>query len=619
MTTDGGQGRWSGKVVDARAALREVRPGDHVFVGSGCAEPRRLVRELAAMADDLGGNEVTHLLGLGETSLCDERFADALRLNAPFIGAGARAAVAAGRADYTPVSLSDVPRLIRRGRIRVDVALVHVSPPDENGWCSYGIGVEAMKAAAEAARFVVAQVNPRMPRTCGDSLIHVDRIGALVPFDEELLEWRPRAPDETTRLIGRNVARLVDDGATIQAGIGRVPDAVLAALAGRKDLGVHTEMFSDGLIDLVMSGAVTGARKAIDAGKIVATFCMGSRRVYDCVDRNETFEFHPADYVGDPFVIARNPKVVAINSAIEVDLTGQVCADSIGPRFISGIGSQVDFVRGAARSEGGRSVIALPSTALGGEASRIVPTLREGAGVMTTRGDVEFVVTEWGVADLAGRSIRERALELIGVAHPRFRPWLLDAAKRLGYAWADQCIPAFDSPPGGEWESTFATAGGLVLRTRPARPPDERGLTDLLYALSEDDVRMRFMGHVRRFPRSVVQPMVVPDCENRMALVATVDTTAGERILGVAHSIVDPATRMAEVAFIVAERWRRMGIGTQLLRELVRVGGGRGVSGLRAEMFPTNQAMIALFRKTGRRVHAAIEEDTYVLWCMLDE
>ncbi|MDI7267331.1 MAG: GNAT family N-acetyltransferase [Myxococcota bacterium] len=228
-------------------------------------------------------------------------------------------------------------------------------------------------------------------------------------------------------------------------------------------------------------------------------------------------------------------------------------------------------------------------------------------------------MTEWGVADLAGRSIRERALELIGVAHPRFRPWLLDAAKRLGYAWADQCIPAFDSPPGGEWESTFATAGGLVLRTRPARPPDERGLMDLLYALSEDDVRMRFMGRMRRFPRSVVQPMVVPDCEDRMALVATVDTTAGERILGVAHSIVDPATRMAEVAFIVAERWRRMGIGTQLLRELVRVGGGRGVSGLRAEMFPTNQAMIALFRKTGRRVHAAIEEDTYILWCMLDE
>lgn len=417
------------RLVGAEAALRCVRRGQRLFVGSGAAEPQSLVAALVEHPDDLAGNEIVHILTLGVAPYVQERLKGIFRHNAFFIGANVREAVAEGRADYTPIFLSEIPRLFCSGRMPIDVALIQVSPPDAHGFCSYGVSVDVVMAAAECAGVVIAEVNPRMPRTLGDSFIHMDRIAALVENDAPLPEALPPECDEVALRIGGHVAELVEDGATLQVGIGAVPNAVLRQLRDKKDLGVHTEMFSDGLLDLVEAGVITGCRKSLLPGKIVTSFCMGSKRVYDFVDNNPLFEFRPVDFANDPLVIAQNDRMVSINAALEIDLTGQVCADSIGGRFYSGIGGQVDFVRGASRSKGGKSIIAIRSTAEDGTISRIVPHLKEGAGVVTTRGDVHYVVTEYGVADLWGRSVRERALALISVAHPEFRDILLHAAR----------------------------------------------------------------------------------------------------------------------------------------------------------------------------------------------
>jgi acetyl-CoA hydrolase len=419
------------KVVPAEQALQAVRSGDHVWIHAGCNNPEELVRALVARAPELKDVEVTHLLTFGCADYVQPRYAGSFRHRSLFTGGNAREAVNAGRADYVPVFLSEIPRLIATGDLPVDVALIHVSPPDEHGFCSYGVGVECTKAAAERARHVIALVNPRMPRSLGDSFIHVTRLGAVVEADRPVLELpRGRGPGEVARAIGAHVAGLIEDGATLQMGIGEIPDAVLLFLKDKRNLGVHTEMFSDGLVELFESGVVNGEAKTLHRGKIVASFVLGTRRCFDFLDNNPSVEFHPSDYVNDPFVIAQNEKMVAINSAISVDLTGQVCADSIGRQVYSGFGGQLDFVRGAARSKGGKPVIALPSTARGGSVTRIVDTLEEGAGVVTTRADVHYVVTEHGVARLYGRSLRERARELIAVAHPDFREELRAAARR---------------------------------------------------------------------------------------------------------------------------------------------------------------------------------------------
>jgi acetyl-CoA hydrolase len=352
------------------------------------------------------------------------------RHNALFIGNNTREAMNAGRADFTPVFLSEAPGLFKT-TLPLDVAIIQVSPPDKAGFCSLGISVDCAKPAAEAANTVIAQVNPQMPRTHGDSFIHVDAIDHMVPVDEGLIEVQCPPPSDVARKIGENVASLIEDGSTVQVGIGGVPDGVLAALTGHRHLGVHTEMFSDGLLDLMERGVVDNSAKSYHAGKVVTSFVIGTRRLYDFVDDNPMIEMHPVTFTNDPVIIARNDRMVAINSAIEVDLTGQVCADSVGHRLYSGIGGQVDFVRGAVRSRGGKAIIALPSTAERGRISRIVAELKPGAGVVTTRGDVRFVVTEYGVADLHGRTLRERARALIAVAHPQFRAALEEAAGRL--------------------------------------------------------------------------------------------------------------------------------------------------------------------------------------------
>lgn len=421
------------KVCSAAEAVRVIESGQRVFVTGNASYPQALINALMERAGAVTNVEILHLLSFGEAPYTDPELARHFRHNAMFIGANVRSAVQQGLADFTPIFLSEISRLFLNKQLTPDVALIHVSPPDEHGFCSYGCEVAVTKAAAETARVVIAEVNPQMPRTLGDSFIHLSRIHHLVEVDRQLPQVRQGSFDETQAKIGQNVAELVPDGATLQLGIGAIPDAVLAALKNHRDLGVHTEMFSDGVVDLVEQGIITGAAKTLHRGKIVAGFCFGTQKLYDFIANNPIIEMHPTEYVNDPFVVAQNDKMIAVNSALEVDLTGQVCADSLGTRFYSGVGGQVDFMRGASRSKGGKPIIALPATAKGGTISRIVPMLAPGAGVTTTRNDIHYVVTEYGIAYLHGKTIRERAQALIQIAAPEFREELLRFAREQHY------------------------------------------------------------------------------------------------------------------------------------------------------------------------------------------
>jgi len=417
------------RVTTAAKAVSGIKSGDRVWVHPGCNTPVRLIDAMVDRADELEDVEVVHILTLAPAPYVEPGMERHFRHRALFTGGNVRQAVNDGRADFVPIHLHEVSSLITGGLMPVDVALVHLSPPDEHGFCSFGVGVDATKSAVENARTVIALINQQMPRALGDSFVHVTKLTHAVEIDEPILE-HPMAPEisEVSRLIGGRIASLIPDGATLQMGIGEIPDAVLDFLEDKKHLGVHTEMFSDGLVDLFEAGVVTNEKKTLHRGKIVTSFVIGTRRAFDFVDNNPFMEFHPNEYVNDPFIVAQNDNMVAINSAISVDLTGQVCADSIGSRVYSGFGGQLDFVRGAARAKGGIPIIALPSTARGGSVSRLVDTLLPGSGVVTTRADVHYVVTEYGIANLWGRSLRERARSLIDIAHPDFREELERAA-----------------------------------------------------------------------------------------------------------------------------------------------------------------------------------------------
>jgi 4-hydroxybutyrate CoA-transferase len=429
------QAIYRGKITTPDAAIRAIKSGHRVFLTGNASIPKVLLKALVDYAPEIEDVEICHALTLGSSDYVAEGMEDHIRVNTMFIGANVRRAVQEGRADFTPVLLSEFTLLFKQGFLPLDVALVHLSPPDEHGFCSFGVESGLTKTPAESARTIVAEVNQQMPRTLGDTFIHVSKLDFVVPVDYPLMEM-PMSEDGSSELsnkIASNIAELIPDGATMQMGIGAIPDAVLNFLYDKKDLGVHTELFSDGVIDLFAAGVITNARKTLHQGKITAGFAIGTRRLYEFIHDNPIIELHRTEYVNDPFVIAQNERQVAINSAIEVDLTGQVCADSIGPRLYSGVGGQLDFVYGAARSKDGVPIIALPATAKDGQISRIVPMLKTGAGVVTTRNHVRFVVTEHGVADLYGKTIRQRAKALIDVAAPEFRDELRRAANELHY------------------------------------------------------------------------------------------------------------------------------------------------------------------------------------------
>lgn len=423
---------YKSKLRSAEDAVGVVKSGDHVYYGGNAAIPMGLVRALASRHDELRNVTLHHVLLLGDDPLSRPEMEGHFRHNSLFVGPADRTAVNEGRADYVPVFLHHIPRLFHERIIPLDVAMVMVSPPDEHGFMSYGVETMAAGAAVQNADVVVVQVNERMPRVLGDSFVHVARVDAIVEHEEPLPELVPKPSTEVEKQIGQHILPLIEDGCTLQMGIGGIPDAVYNALDGVKDLGIHTEMISDGAMQAIDRGIVTGAKKTLHPGKVIITFALGTQTLYEYLDNNPLIEAHPCDYVNDPFIVSQNENMVAINSAIEIDITGQICSDSIGTRIYSGFGGQVDFIRGAARAKRGKPIIALPSTAKGGAASRIAPMLKEGAGVVTTRADVHYVVTEFGVAHLFGKNLRERVEALIGIAHPSFHDELERAAKERG-------------------------------------------------------------------------------------------------------------------------------------------------------------------------------------------
>jgi len=608
------QEKYGDRVGSAAEAMKLIKAGNSIFIGTACAQPQHLVTAMVEHGKHITDAHIIHLLTMGTAPYADERFKGKFKLNSLFVADNVRHALEQGIGDYTPIFLSDIPREFASGRIPIDAALICVSPPDANGLCSLGVSVDIVKAAAANARYVIAQVNQHMPRTLGDSFLHVNQIDMMVPYDEPVITVPIHEPDDTLRRIGQNIARLVDDGSTIECGIGRIPQALAEFLRDKKELGVHTEMFSDWIIDLVECGAITCTKKNVNHGKVIASFCMGSQRLYDYIDNNAFFEFHPTEYVNDPFVISQHDKMIAINVGLEVDLTGQVCSDSLGYRFYSGIGGQVDFIRGAARSREGKPIIAMPSTAKDGEVSRIVPHLTEGAGVVTTRGDVHYVVTEHGIAYLHGKSIRERVLSLINIAHPKFRKGLIQFAKQQMYLPADQVEMAWDQIRYPEELERYETLrDGTEVFLRPVKPADEPALVEMLYSLSTESVRSRFFASTVRFPHRDVQKLTNIDYQNELAIVGVVPGPSEEEIVAIAQYFLEPKNQEAEIAFIVHDEWQQKGMGSRLLDYLVQIARQRGVRRFLARVLPTNKAMLAVFYNSGYPVESQYDGEAYSL------
>ena len=611
------QERYKSKITTPERAVRSIPKGRRILIGSGAAEPARLVGALVTEKDHFRDNDIVHLLTLGPAPYVQAGLEHSFRHTAFFIGPNVREAVHEGRADFMPVFLSELPELIRSRRVRVDAAIIQVSPPDRHGFVSLGVSVDIVGAAVESAEVILAEVNPRMPRTLGASFLSVDRIAHLVPVDAALPELEREPIDDICREIGRHVASLIPDAATLQCGIGRIPDAALCELGTRNDLGVHTEMVSDGLMDLACAGVITGRKKTLIPRKMVTSFVMGSRRLYEWVDDNPFVEMRPSDFTNDPMTIARNDHMISINSALAVDLTGQVAADTLMGRFFSGIGGQVDFIRGSARSRGGKSIIAMPSTAKKGTLSRIQPAFEEGAGIVTSRGDVRYVVTEYGIADLWGKNIRQRAMALIEIAHPDFRPDLLSAAKHRRYVFADQIAPR-SGYPWAEARVESIKAGQQVL-VRPVRITDEAPLQDLFYRLSDESVYRRFLAFKRAHPHEEMQHLVDLDYEQNMALIASLADTEPEQIVAMARYDLDPATRLADIAFVVRDEWQGKGLGTVLMRRMAEIARARGLAGFTADVLGSNRPMMSVFHKSGLKLTVEMDSGCYHLTGIFDQ
>jgi acyl-CoA hydrolase/GNAT superfamily N-acetyltransferase len=574
--------KYINKKVSLNAAIKNfISPGDRIFIDSGCAEPIDLTKKLIELGPELPDVEILHFLSLSDLDYYETAggIEDLFRHNAFFIGKSLRKYIKAGQADYTPMLLSEIPWLFKLGKMHLDTALIQVSPPDRYGFCSYGINVDIVKPIAESAEYVIAEINPNMPRTLGDSFIHMDDIDAYVPALHQIIEFSYGEPDDASKKIAKFVASLIEDESTIQMGIGQIPNAVTEELKDKKDLGIHSEVFSDGIVELVEEGVVTCKKKTIHKDKIICSFVMGSRKLYDFVDDNPMVEFHPCDYTNDPYIISQNKKQVAINAALSVDLTGQVNSDSLGHRFYSGIGGQVDFVRGAGRAREGKPIMVLPSTATledGSIVSRIVPFLQPGSGVVITRGDIHYVATEWGIAYLYGKSVRERVLEMINVAHPDFREELLEHAKKWNYIYSDQKLPiSIDgriSIYPEKYETSLTLKNGKTIKIRPVKPTDERMIQELHYSLDEKDRYLRFFSPIQDFRHKKIQPMVNIDYSTDMILVGIYKEGGEEKIISIGAFFKTIKPSVAELAFVVHKNYRELGITRFLLNFLVKIG-----------------------------------------------
>ena len=627
--------RWPGKFRDQeRFIFQEIRPGDRIFVGTGCGEPQFLVRSLFDFVKQQPkaflDAEIINIVTLGVAPYTDEKFKDNIRLNSFFIGDSTRRAVNRAEADYTPVFLSQLPGLIRSGRIPLDVALVQTSLPDAEGKMNLGVSVDIVRAAVERAGMVIAQPNSFMPAVEGDGWIGMDEVDYIIPHDEPLLEYIENPPDSVAKRIGSYVARIVEDGSTIQVGYGSIPNAVVSCLGKKKHLGVHTELLGDGIALLMEEGVVDNSSKSLHPGQSIATFSMGSRKTFDFLRDNPSVQFKGIDYTNDPLIIARNRKMTAINSALEVDLTGQATAESLGHSFYSGIGGQADFMRGAVLAPGGTTILALPSTAqsAGGDeidgssargplVSRIVPFLKEGAGVTLTRGDIHYVVTEYGIAYLHGKSIRERAMDLISIAHPGFRHYLIEEARRLHLIYPDQAfIPGIKGEYPEDLEVRKTTRAGLELLLRPVKISDEPLLKEFFYSLSDESMYQRFISARRDIPHELLQDLVAVDYFTKMVLVAVTERDSRESICGLGQYGMNRDMYTADVALVVRDDCQKKGVAGEMLAYLTFLAKRQGLLGFTAEVLAGNEPVFRLFRKMGFDVSKRNEEGVYEMKAM---
>jgi len=592
------QHAYASKVVDAQEAVSKIMRGSRVFIGTGCGEPQHLIR---AMVKDLQLQDIMVYQMLSSTLsqyVDDESFIRRFSLKLFFISQSMRKAAFEGKIDYIPEYLSQIPRMFASHRIGLDAALVQVSPPDRFGYCSLGVSVDITRSAVEHSLVVIAQVNPRMPRTWGDSFVHVDDIDWLVPHEEPLVEALPSIKDnEVSRRIGLYISQLVDDGSTLQIGFGNLPNAILKYLDDKKDLGIHTQLITDGLLPLFEKDVITNKKKNFLPGRVVTSLCMGSEKIYRYVDDNPIFYFRSSEFVNDPTVIARNDNLISISSALEVDLTGQVCSDSMGYLFYSGIGDQVDFLRGSSMSKGGFSIIALPSTAQNGAVSRIVSHLSEGAGVATTRGDVNFVITEYGIAELKGKGIYQRVMELAQIAHPKFREELIEVAKKRHYIFADQLPPTSEDLLFLEgYKYTLRLKDGKTVEFRPLLPSDEFAYRNFFYSLQEKTIYMRYFYKMRTFSHEVVQKQWYSvDYHKNMSMIGLVQKGGHKEIMAIGSYAQDSEDR-AEVAFVVREDFQKKGIASYLLEILEKIAKENHYSGFCATVLRENSSMISVFK-----------------------
>ena len=615
-------GNWANehpeKFPSSEAVFSHIHRGDRIFIGTGCGKPQYLVNEMVhyveAHPKAFFDAEVLDVWTLGVSPYLSDGVKRNFRLNSFFISEPTRSAVNEGLADYTAIFLSQVPDLFYRRIIPIDVALVQMSLPDRHGYMSLGISVDIVRAAVDSATIVICQPNVNMPRTHGDTFVHIDDVDFILPRDEPLLEYDTDVADDVGQRIGVYVSQLVDDGATIQVGYGKIPNAILSNLKDKKHLGVHTELLSDGIVELMKLGVIDNHRKEIDRHKTVASFCMGKRSTYEYISDNPAIEFRPVQYTNDPMVIAKNPNMTAINSALQIDLTGQATAESIGKVFYSGIGGQADFMRGAVLASHGKSILVLQSTAQNGEVSRIVPMLTEGSGVSLVRGDVHYVVTENGIAYLHGKNMRERAMELISIAHPKFKPWLLKEAKALNLIYKDQAyIPGERGQYPEELEAYRTTREDLEIMLRPVRISDEPLLKDFFYSLSDQSIYRRFISVRKDMPHERLQEFVVIDYTREMVILAMIGDEGKQTVIGVGQYGIDEQTHTAEVGLVVRDDYQNRGTGSTLLDYLTYLAKRAGLHGFSAEVLVENQPMLHLFEKGGFTIEKHREAGVYEL------
>lgn len=599
------------KVTTAALALGHIRDGDHVFVGTGCATPLTLLQTLETLPMVPADLELLHFFtikafdhdaqGQSTTRFKHRTF---------FVGADMRAAVKQGLVEYVPISVARVPEMMALGRIPVEVALIQVTPPDEFGYVSLGISVDIIPAAVARARLVIAEVNPAMPRSMGDSTLHVSRIHHLVPVDTPIMEFVPKpSQEDNVQRIARYIAGIIEDGSTLQIGLGQLAHEALQYLTDRKDLGVHSDVISDAIFPLLENGCLTGAQKTGRPFKIVTSLALGSRRLYDLIDRNPLFVFQPIEVICNPTTIAAQYKMVSIAQAYAIDLTGQVCVDQFDGEFYSGMGNQGEFLMGASRSPGGKPIICMTSTTDDGTVSRIRPTLLAGEAATIARTDVHYVVTEYGIAYLFGKSIRQRATALIELAHPKFRPELFAQAQAMGYLSAEQTLNNLRAYPVEE-EHTVTLKDGRTVLLRPAMSSDAQGIRELFHHLSEADVYTRFFRNVRGLSDREVERLCNVNYESEVAFVATSGSREEEQLVGQSCYFINHTTNLADTAFMVHPDWQGNGLGTALQNYMIEHAKRRGLRGFVADILPGNARMLRLARNGLPNVKAERDADS---------